>query len=358
LVFKDKKIGNFVNSHFVSLRINALEGEGKKLRERYKVRGFPTVLFLDPSGTEIDRICGFDGKKEAYFEILSDYAAGKNTLVKMLSEVKKFPDGIDINFKLGKKYVSRWERENAFPYFSRVLKLDPNDEKGFGTESRCYVAVHEARANKNIKPLLSFISNNSDKRFFDLSYSSLVYYYRKTKNHQKVVEAGEEALKKMPGDLDWIINYTRYVFANQIKNKYDRGLKLVEEVLDKTPKEIGTYMRIGYLYQDIKRFEKAEAIFLKCLQMWPKEKAPVYQLGRNAFFSGKDLKKGLSYFQEYLKHKPKPNDPGWADALWRMGMIYEQLGDKKQAISKYEKALKLEPGHKASKEALEKINKN
>jgi tetratricopeptide (TPR) repeat protein len=356
LVFKDKKIGHFVNKHFISLKINALVGEGKTLREKYKVRGFPTVLFLDSSGNEIDRICGFNGDKEAYFKILGDYAEGKNTLRGLLSKVKKSPDDIDLNFKLGKKYVSRWERENAYPHFLKVLKLDPADKRGFNTESKCYVAVHEARTNKNIKPLLAFIANNSDKQFFDISYSSLVRYYQKMKNHKKVVEVGEEALKKMPGNIDWIIHYTRYVFDHKIEDKYNRGFKMIEGVLNKEPKKLETYMRVGYLYQNIKKYKKAEEVFLKCLKLWPDEKGPVYQLGRNTVFSGKELKKGISYFQEYLKHKPKPNDPGWADALWRMGMIYEKLGDKKQAIVSYDKALKLEPEHKASKEALEKIN--
>jgi tetratricopeptide (TPR) repeat protein len=219
------------------------------------------------------------------------------------------------------------------------------------------VAVHEARANKNIKPLLAFIASNSDKQFYNLSYSTLARYYQKMKNHQKVVEVGEEALKKMPGNIDWIIRYVRYVYGHKIENKYDRSKKLIEGVLNKEPKKLEIYMRVGYLFQNIKKYKKAEEVFLKCLEMWPDEKAPVYQLGRNTIFSGKDLSKGISYFQEYLKHKPKSTDPGWADALWRMGMIHEKLGDKKQAIASYKKALKLDPEHKASKEALEKINK-
>lgn len=355
MVFKDNKIGRFVNTHFISLRINALVGEGKKLREKYKVKGFPTVLFLDPFGNEIDRICGFDGNKDAYFKIIGDYADGKNTLLKMLSEVKKSPDDIDLNFKLGKKYVSRWERENAFPYFSKVIKLDPADKRGFNTESKCHVAVHEARSNKNIKPLLAFVANNSDKRFFDMSYSGLIIYYRNMKNHQKVVETAEEALKKMPGNSQWMLYYVRYIHDHKIERKYDRGKKLIEEVLNIKPRKIETYLEVGYLYQHIKKYKKAEEVFLKCLTIWPDDKAPVYQLGRNTVFSGKDLKKGLSYFQEYLKHKPKSTDPSWAAALWRMGMIYEKLGDKKQAVVCYKKALILEPKHKASKEALEKI---
>jgi Tfp pilus assembly protein PilF len=38
-----------------------------------------------------------------------------------------------------------------------------------------------------------------------------------------------------------------------------------------------------------------------------------------------------------------------------MGLIYEKLGDPKQAASEYKKALKLNPDHENSKEALKKL---
>lgn len=354
MVFQNKKVGDFVNSWFVSLRVNALEGEGKKIREKYNIRGFPTVLFLDSKGEEIDRICGFDGNKEAYFKILTDYAEGKNTLRKFLSEVKEAPDNIDINFKVGKKYVSRWEWEEAQHYFSNVLALDPDDEKGFKTESLCCIAVYESRVNKNIEPLLSFIKSNTDERFFETAYYNLIRYYRRAKDTDKLMDTFEEALKKMPGNTDLIIDYARNISQNKIKDKYERGMELAKKVVETNPKEIDTYMRIGYFYQEIENYEKAEEIFLKCLEIWPDNKGPIYQLGRNTVFSGKNLEKGLSYFREYLKHKPGPDQPGWDSAHWRMGLIYEKLGDTKQAVSEYKKALKLNPDHKNAKEALEK----
>jgi tetratricopeptide (TPR) repeat protein len=355
LVFQDKKIGDFINSHFVSLRVHSLKGEGKQIREKYNIRGFPTVLFLDGKGEEIDRTFGFDGDKDAYFKILTDYAAGKNTLRSFLSELKAAPEDVDINFKLAKKYVDRWELENAQPYFSKVLTLDPNDEKGFKTESVCNLAVIEARINKNIEPLLSFIESNRDERFWEPAYYNLLRYYSIAKDTVKIIDTFEGALKKIPGNTDLLIDYARYISQNKIKDKYERGMELAKQVIETNPKEIDTYMRIGYFYQEIEDFEKAEEIFLKCLKIWPDNTGPIYQLGRNTVFSGKGLEKGLSYFREYLKHKPDPDQPEWADAHWRMGLLYEKLGDTQQAASEYKEALKLNPEHKNAREALAKL---
>jgi tetratricopeptide (TPR) repeat protein len=113
-------------------------------------------------------------------------------------------------------------------------------------------------------------------------------------------------------------------------------------------------MRVGRFYQGIDKYEMSDEIFLKCVKIWPDNTRPVYQLGKNRLLSGKNLEKGLFYFREYLKHKPAAGEPEWADAHWRMGMIYEKLGDSKQAVSEYKKALELNPDHANAKKALKK----
>lgn len=52
-VFPRMEIGNFYNTHFINLKIDAEKGEGKTLREKYKVSSFPTYLFIDPQSGEI-----------------------------------------------------------------------------------------------------------------------------------------------------------------------------------------------------------------------------------------------------------------------------------------------------------------
>ena len=129
------------------------------------------------------------------------------------------------------------------------------------------------------------------------------------------------------------------------------------KVLEIDSNKIENYFYFGYFYQRQKRYDEARELFLKILEIDPDEMAAYYQLGRTVIFSGKDLENGITYFEMYLQNEPKPNSPSWASAHWRMGMIYEQLGDEEQAVSEYKKSLELDPEHKQAKKALKNLKR-
>ncbi|MCK5407552.1 MAG: tetratricopeptide repeat protein, partial [Candidatus Krumholzibacteria bacterium] len=83
--------------------------------------------------------------------------------------------------------------------------------------------------------------------------------------------------------------------------------------------------------------------------------ASLYQMGRTAAFSGENLERGVECLNMYLEHEPGPNQPTWANAHWRLGMLYEKMGQKDMARKAYEAALELNPDYKEAKEALEKL---
>jgi Tfp pilus assembly protein PilF len=112
---------------------------------------------------------------------------------------------------------------------------------------------------------------------------------------------------------------------------------------------------LGLFYVNLGKYDQARNIFLTLHEAAPRESAYIYQLGKIALLSEKDLDKGLEYFQDYLRVEPKPDYPTWADAHWRMGLIQEKLGGKDKAAAEYQKALELNPEHKFAKESLSKI---
>ena len=57
--FSNKKIIDFANNHLISLKIDAEKGSGPMQKEKYRVRGYPTIIVLDNSGNELDRIVGY-----------------------------------------------------------------------------------------------------------------------------------------------------------------------------------------------------------------------------------------------------------------------------------------------------------
>lgn len=68
-VFRDPLVASEINARFIAVRVTDRQREEGKnpaeveaLQQRYAVRGFPTVLFTDPNGTERGRIEGFNGR--------------------------------------------------------------------------------------------------------------------------------------------------------------------------------------------------------------------------------------------------------------------------------------------------------
>jgi len=66
--FKSKDVADAVNSHFISLDINAEKGEGIDISQKYEVTAHPLILIIDGNGKVKKRILGY--KKDA--QLLSE----------------------------------------------------------------------------------------------------------------------------------------------------------------------------------------------------------------------------------------------------------------------------------------------
>ena len=52
-IFTQKEVGDFYNSHFINLSFDMEKGEGIKIRTKYAVQAFPTLLFLNAEGETV-----------------------------------------------------------------------------------------------------------------------------------------------------------------------------------------------------------------------------------------------------------------------------------------------------------------
>lgn len=57
--FKDEKVVSYLNEHFINLKMNMEAGDGPKLAQKYRVSGYPTLLFINAKGEAIGRIGGY-----------------------------------------------------------------------------------------------------------------------------------------------------------------------------------------------------------------------------------------------------------------------------------------------------------
>lgn len=54
-VFSDREIGNFMNDHFISYKVDAERGNGPNLQQLFGVYAYPTLLFMDSNGKVVER---------------------------------------------------------------------------------------------------------------------------------------------------------------------------------------------------------------------------------------------------------------------------------------------------------------
>lgn len=272
-VFQDEEIGGFINEHFLALRIHGNKEEGKAFREKYPISGYPHVIFVKPDGEEYERIAGFGGNKEVYFEILKDYAAGKNLLSTFLAELDKSPDDVELNYKIGKKYIDRWDSEKAKPYLEKVLALDPDNEKGCRTECQLELAIYEGRFKKNIVPLKTFISQVVDDEFLHRAYENLIRYYERIeKDSAKVLETYAEALVKFPNDADGLNGYAWFIYTKRIKSMYAEGIQMAEKAVKIAPEGAGIWDTLGWLLYETGDLQKATDAMQKAHDISPDSK--------------------------------------------------------------------------------------
>lgn len=62
--FADASVGEFYNSKFVNVALDAEKGERIAFASTYKVRSYPTLLFIRPDGSIVKTVVGYHNAEE------------------------------------------------------------------------------------------------------------------------------------------------------------------------------------------------------------------------------------------------------------------------------------------------------
>lgn len=58
-VFTDKSVGDYYNANFLNARIDMEKGEGPNIAQKYGIRSYPTLMFLNGEGEVVSREAGY-----------------------------------------------------------------------------------------------------------------------------------------------------------------------------------------------------------------------------------------------------------------------------------------------------------
>jgi tetratricopeptide (TPR) repeat protein len=358
LVWQDKEVGKFINSRFIPLRFTPSDEDYRQIRTEYKVRGTPTAVFLNHLGEEIDRKIGFNGNRDEYFQIIQNLALGKDSLLSLTAQLKENPDDVEANFKIGKRYIDRYEWENVQPYFAKVLEIDPEDEMGFGSEATYNLAVYDLRINGKIKPLKQFIATSTDQERLYQAYTDLASHFIRTDKLDEASKLYEEALEKWPSNADLMADYAMFVFTSKIKDRYEKGFERAKKALSLKPEDedvvFSSYYGILSYYKNADKLDKYFETFEEVLRKLPKNTFFKYSYAEAilTFQISDKIDSGIEVMLDALETEPE------APHLWHsLSKLYFEKGDMSKSIEAAQKAVEIVPNNEQYQQTLEKFKK-
>jgi tetratricopeptide (TPR) repeat protein len=270
-VYQDSAYSRFINVHFVSIKLNGQEGEGKEYKAKFNVRGYPTTVLFRSDGTEIDRICGYDGNKTAYFQALVDYLNGRNTVAELQARLEQEPDNVDVNYRLARRYVDRWEMSAAVPYFKRILELDLQDTHGYTEECRGYIAVEHLNTSGDDQPLISLLEQTADTSRLVQGYNALIRYYNRNQMQDKLLSAYERIIERLPENADMMNGYAWYIYEQKVKDRYQRGVELAQRAVQLRPDAAHIWDTLAWLEFENGQVGQAIEHMKKAVELAPQQ---------------------------------------------------------------------------------------
>jgi len=111
---------------------------------------------------------------------------------------------------------------------------------------------------------------------------------------------------------------------------------------------------LGLLYAELEQYSRAATVLEPLASATPPHRAALYQLGRIGAISGERLDRAEWALVAYVRGA-STDDKYLAAAHWRLGMIYERLGDPAHARTEYENSLMIDPTDTSVIRALRRL---
>jgi tetratricopeptide (TPR) repeat protein len=312
-------------------------------------------LFLDATGKELDRFVGFGGEEgvEETFQMIKDYAAGINTLPALQTELEANPDDVELNYKMAKKFQTRWERDKTVPFFNKVLELDPEDNKGYKTEATYEVAVFEAGSNQNVEPLKAFIASEPSEDYLIRAYSSLASTFRR--EPEKAVKIYEEALSKLPDNAELNYSYASAVFNSQMEDLYDKALERNEKAKTLDPDlESSTVRNMIRYYTNTDNMDMVIETYEGAIQKWPESNS--FKSSYASAIYSLEIESKYDYGLDMMEKLIEAN-PDSITYYFSLSNLYHKKGELEKAVDAMKKVAEKYPTQKRYQDALQDLEK-
>jgi len=135
-----------------------------------------------------------------------------------------------------------------------------------------------------------------------------------------------------------------------MKKEYDKAETKFESALKLNPMFVNAHYELGIIYMMKKEYDKAERAFRTVYQITPNNPNVCFMLGRVLSMNDRTIPEAISMYNQSISLVPSHTQ-----SYIELGNLYLRIGNKAQAISEFEKALKLDPNAQDLKNHIDKL---
>lgn len=200
-VYNNKEVVDYANAHQVNWKTDA-EKESKDLAKKYNVTGFPTLVFVDADGNEIDKIVGFYPAPD-FLEMVKKINERKSTLSYLQLQYSNNKTDVKANLDLAVKLIEQDKAEDAKQYLNFIVSRDPSNSIGYTDDAELTLAMIAVK-EKTPEVYISEVSALLDKYpGTNLEKDAKIFLsdkYMEAKNEDKALELYTGLVQKFPKD--------------------------------------------------------------------------------------------------------------------------------------------------------------
>ena len=193
--YTDARVIKTTGAGFVAVKVNA-EKEGIALAKKYKVSGFPTILFLNPStGEVVSQVVGYAPPAPFVDELQA--AVSLRSLPALVAKGRSNPNDLATQGKLVMMYSKKQNAAAAQSALAQVVRLDSDDSKGYLAKAYNAVAdMYQAQNNfdEAIPLFRKAITVGKSAEPVGYGYSSIAACYQAQRNLPKIIAVLEEEI--------------------------------------------------------------------------------------------------------------------------------------------------------------------
>jgi tetratricopeptide (TPR) repeat protein len=139
------------------------------------------------------------------------------------------------------------------------------------------------------------------------------------------------------------------------RKDYDEAARAYRDAIAREPDSLISYWGLAQLWQRGERFDSSFTLIDDLIQRRPDAMPAYYYYGRASSLSGQHLPEAVRALQTFLAYEPHEGDPPRSSAHYRLGLVYERMGEREKAKGEFETSLRLEPTRGEVKAALRRV---